>query len=79
MISLRGLLKRKFPSAKSETLGLDLESLVKKFVNGITIQAKRDEHQENFGLIKACIGTVNIDFRFSTINKFIHCHSPYSS
>lgn len=59
MLALRGLLKKKFPSPKSETLGIDLGAMVAKFMNGLSISGKRDEYQENFGLVQTCIGTVS--------------------
>lgn len=58
MLALRGLLKKKFPSAKGETLGVDLHALVSKFMSGLFIQGKRDEFQENFGLCSIAIGSV---------------------
>lgn len=58
MLALRGLLKKKFPSAKAETLGVDLEALVSKFMSGLFIQGKRDEFQENFGIVNIAIGMV---------------------
>lgn len=61
MLALRGLLKKKFPTAKSETLGIDLYALVSRFTNGLIIQAKRDEYQENYGVVNTSIGTVCTD------------------
>lgn len=58
MLALRGLLKKKFPSAKNETLGINLYDLVSKFMNGLIISGKRDEFQQNFGIVNTCIGTV---------------------
>lgn len=58
LLALRGLLKKKFPSPKSETLGLDLPALVSKFMSGIFVTGKRDESQENFGLAETSIGRV---------------------
>lgn len=60
LISLRGLLRRKLPNPKSETLGTDLPLLVKRFLNGISYRTSKDESQENFGLIETCIGTLNM-------------------
>lgn len=58
MLALRGLLKRKFPAAKSETLGVNLFDLVTRFMSGISISCTRDEFQENFGVVNTPIGTV---------------------
>lgn len=62
LVSLRGLMKRKFPNPKSGTLGTDLAEIIKKFANGISYSAAKDEHQQNFGLIKATIGHVSLYF-----------------
>lgn len=59
LLALRGLLKKKFPSPKSETLGLDIPALVSKFMSGIFISGKRDDSQENFGLCETSIGRVS--------------------
>lgn len=58
LITLRGLLKKKFPNQQSETLGTNLEIMVKKCLNGIHYRAVKDENQENFGLIDTSIGLV---------------------
>lgn len=58
LISLRGLLKKKFPDPKSETLGLNLGEMVKKCLTGINYRAIKDENQENYASINTCIGTV---------------------
>lgn len=60
LISLRGLLKKKFPDPRSGTLGLDIAELVKKHMTGILFRAVRDEYQENYGSIKTSIGTVSV-------------------
>lgn len=65
LLALRGLLKKKFPSPKNETLGLDVPALVSKFMSGIFISGKRDESQENFGLVETSIGRVRIIILFS--------------
>lgn len=59
MLALRGLLKRKFPSQKTETLGIDMTALVSKFMSGLFVSGKRDEFQENFGLVQTDIGRVS--------------------
>lgn len=72
LLALRGLLKKKFPSPKSETLGLDVPALVSKFMSGIFISGKRDEHQENFGLVETSLGRVRND---DSINRSCKTHS----
>lgn len=60
MLALRGLLKKKFPSAKNGTLGNELSELVRKFMSGVFISGKRDEFQQNFGVVNTTIGKVKI-------------------
>ncbi|XP_064535772.1 large ribosomal subunit protein uL1 [Drosophila montana] len=61
LVALRGLMKRKFPNPKSETLGTNLAEMITKFSNGISYSATKDEYQQNFGLIKANVGTLDMD------------------
>lgn len=61
LVALRGLMKRKFPNPKSETLGTNLGEMITKFSNGISYSAAKDEYQQNFGLIKANVGTLDMD------------------
>lgn len=61
LVALRGLLKRKFPNPKSETLGTNLTEMIQRFSNGISYAAAKDEHQQDFGLITTCIGTLSMD------------------
>ncbi|XP_067617324.1 large ribosomal subunit protein uL1 [Eurosta solidaginis] len=61
LVALRGLMKRKFPNPRSETLGTNLTEMIHRFSNGISYSATKDEHQQDFGLISTCIGTLNMD------------------
>ena len=61
LVALRGLMKRKFPSPRSETLGPNLGEMIAKFANGISYSAVKDEYQQDFGLISTCIGTLDMD------------------
>lgn len=61
LVALRGLLKRRFPNPKSETLGTNLSEMIARFSNGISYSAAKDEHQQDFGLISTCIGTLQMD------------------
>ncbi|ALC46210.1 mRpL1, partial [Drosophila busckii] len=61
LVALRGLMKRKFPNPKSETLGANLAEMIMKFSNGISYGATKDEYQQNFGLITTSVGTLNMD------------------
>lgn len=67
LVSLRGLMKRKFPNPKNGTLCADLADIIKKFADGISYSAAKDEHQQNFGLIKATIGYVSVCFHYQNI------------
>lgn len=58
MLQLRGLLKRKFPSLKEQTVGTDAQALVRSFIDGILIEGKKDDFQKTFGVINTPIGTV---------------------
>ncbi|GAB0096507.1 Ribosomal protein L1, mitochondrial [Sergentomyia squamirostris] len=61
LVTLRGLMKKKFPNPKNGSLGADIPSMVNHFKNGIEYSAYRDENQLDFALIKATIGTLNMD------------------
>lgn len=60
LVSLRGLMKRKFPNPKSETLGPNLSEIIRRFSDGISYSASKDEHQQDFGLITTTIGTLDM-------------------
>ncbi|XP_037953505.1 50S ribosomal protein L1 [Teleopsis dalmanni] len=61
LVALRGLMKRKFPNPKSETLGTNLGEMITKFSNGISYKAVKDEHQQNFALIATNVGTLDME------------------
>ncbi|KAL9891626.1 mitochondrial ribosomal protein L1 [Glossina fuscipes fuscipes] len=61
LVALRGLLKRRFPNPKLETLGVNLSEMIRRFADGISYAAAKDEHQQDFGLVKSCVGTLNMD------------------
>lgn len=60
MVSIRGLMKRKFPNPKNGTLGMNLAEMVEQYKNGIQYSAAKDEFQQNYGIVRTCIGTVSI-------------------
>lgn len=60
LVSLRGLMKKKFPNPKSGTLDEDLVGVINKFITGITYTAKKDEYEKDFGTIDTTIGTVSL-------------------
>ncbi|XP_030376191.1 uncharacterized protein LOC115625313 [Scaptodrosophila lebanonensis] len=61
LVALRGLMKRKFPNPKSETLGVNLAEMINKFSSGISYSAIKDEYQQNFGLIKTSVGPLSMN------------------
>lgn len=61
LVPVRGLMKKKFPNPKAGTLGVDIENLVQRFLNGIQYSGMKDEHQNDFGLVTAAIGTLEMD------------------
>lgn len=61
LVVLRGLMKKKFPNPKSGTLGPDISEMVQRYRNGVQYKAAKDEFQQDFGLIEACIGTLDMD------------------
>lgn len=68
LISLRGLLKKKFPDPRAETLGMDVTGMVTKCLNGINYRAVKDENQENYGSVKTTIGTVRRKLSIPNLN-----------
>lgn len=69
LVSLRGLMKRKFPNPKNGTLGPDMSVMVHKFLHGITYSGIKDEHEQDFGTIDTTIGIVSYiqSFHYSFI------------
>lgn len=61
LVSLRGLLKRRFPSVKLDTLGVHLAAMVQRFAEGISYKAVKDDLQQDFGLITANVGPLDMD------------------
>uniref|UniRef100_A0A1B0CL16 Uncharacterized protein n=1 Tax=Lutzomyia longipalpis TaxID=7200 RepID=A0A1B0CL16_LUTLO len=61
LVTLRGLMKKKFPNPKSGSLGADIPAMVHHFKNGVEYSAVRDENQLDFGLVTTTIGTLNMD------------------
>ena len=61
LVTLRGLLKKRFPAPKSGTLGVNITEMVNKFKNGIQYQAEADDHQNDFGLVTTSIGKLSME------------------
>lgn len=58
LVSLRGLMKRKFPNPKMGTLDVDMKATVERILYGINYTAIKDEYEKDFGEIKTVIGKV---------------------
>jgi len=61
MVTVRGLMRRKFPNPRNGTLGANLKEMVRQYLTGIQYNAARDDHQLNYGKISTCIGKINMD------------------
>lgn len=60
MVSVRGLMRRKFPNPRSGTLGSNLSEMVRQYLTGIQYNAVKDDYQQNYGKITTSIGTVSL-------------------
>ncbi|KAJ8937493.1 hypothetical protein NQ314_011883 [Rhamnusium bicolor] len=61
LVTLRGLMKRRFPNPRAGTLDANLGQVVERFINGVNYSAIKDEHEKDFGIIETFIGTLNMD------------------
>lgn len=81
LVSIRGLMKRKFPNIKNGTLGPDIAEIVKRFAHGICYTAKRDERELDYGTIEAQIGILTMDPQhleenFAALLQDVHAVRP---
>lgn len=60
LVSLRGLLKKRFPNQKNATLNVDVVAAVKQYLYGINYRAVKDEYEKDFGLMETSLGPVRI-------------------
>lgn len=60
IVTLRGLMKKKFPNVKNGTLGGNIEEMVTRAMIGIQYSAMKDEYQKNFGLVTTQFGTLEM-------------------
>lgn len=58
LVTLRGLMKKKFPNPKTGTLDVDMKASVEKILYGINYTATKDENERDFGIIQTVIGNV---------------------
>jgi len=57
---MRGLLKKRFPSAANGALGFDIPLLVKHFKYGLEYELKRDFEKPEYGICDVIIGKLNM-------------------
>lgn len=58
LVSLRGLMKKKFPNPKSGTLDVDMKKTIERLLYGINYSAVKDDYEKDFGVIQTVIGKV---------------------
>jgi ribosomal protein L1 len=68
LVPLRGLMRRRFPNPKSGTLDVDLNTVTKRFIHGVSYSAKKDEVEKDFGLVETIIGTLDMDSKHLEAN-----------
>lgn len=81
LVSVRGLMKRKFPNQKSGTLGIDIGGIVSKFCTGIEYTARVDKNLKDFGWIFTSVGKLDMDSsqleeNFSSLLKDVNSMRP---
>lgn len=60
LMAIRGLLKKRIPTVKNETLGVDLIGIVKRLQTGIKYSMKKDPVEQDFGYSDFTIGRLNM-------------------
>jgi len=76
IVSVRGLMKRRFPSVKQGSMGIDMAQMVQRFSTGIEFSSKKDPHELDFGVVEIAFGkltmsTAELEANFSAILKDI--------
>ncbi|CAB0008923.1 unnamed protein product [Nesidiocoris tenuis] len=61
LVSLRGLLKKRFPNPKSGTLGANIGKLIETIRNGIQYTAQRDDSEMDYGFVSTSIGPLDME------------------
>lgn len=61
IVSLKGLLKKKFPNPKNGTLGANIGEIVRTMKTGIQYTALRDERELDYGFIDVVFGRLNLE------------------
>uniref|UniRef100_A0A8D9BKY7 39S ribosomal protein L1, mitochondrial n=1 Tax=Cacopsylla melanoneura TaxID=428564 RepID=A0A8D9BKY7_9HEMI len=60
LMHIRGLLKKKIPALKNNTLGVDLVGITKRLQSGIKYSMKKDTKDQDFGYADFIIGRLNM-------------------
>lgn len=60
LVSIRGLMKKNFPSPRNGTLVGDIAKSVSRLSTGLSYSAQRDTYEEDYGWIDACLGTLDM-------------------
>ncbi|XP_011640079.1 39S ribosomal protein L1, mitochondrial [Pogonomyrmex barbatus] len=81
LLLIRGLMRKKFPSAKTGTLDTDIKKLVTKFLNGIKYTANPHVVLKSYGTVDITFGTLDMDTKqleenFATIIKDVNEAKP---
>ncbi|KAG8239526.1 hypothetical protein J437_LFUL019216 [Ladona fulva] len=59
LVSIRGLLKKNFPTTRNGTLTNDVAECIERLSKGINYSTQRDSYEEDYGWIDTCLGTVS--------------------
>ncbi|KYQ51578.1 39S ribosomal protein L1, mitochondrial [Trachymyrmex zeteki] len=81
LLLIRGLMRKKFPNAKSGTLGTDLKTMITKFLTGMRYTGKPHETLKSFGTVDVAFGTLDMDTKqleenFATVIKDVNEAKP---
>ncbi|KAB7495585.1 hypothetical protein Anas_10598 [Armadillidium nasatum] len=61
LISIRGLLKKKYPSPRTGTSGVDLVPIITRLTKGVEYKVEKDKYDFDFGKVDVKIGTVKLN------------------
>lgn len=60
LMQIRGLLKKKIPSLKNQTLGVDMVNIVRRLQTGIKYSMKKDSQEPDFGFADLLLGKLSM-------------------
>lgn len=70
LVSLRGLMKKKFPNTKNATLTPNIIESITRYLHGINYSGKKDEYEKDFGIVETTLGPVSLFFVIRIITFF---------